>query len=303
VFDQHEHWRQESASQRQIFIGPANALESILRTTKACRLAVAERDVHQWRDYHSFRGIPHVMLPTDLEHHPTERMHLSEDAGEVSLHCHSALTNPWSLTLKRTMDLVLILATAPFWAPLMGAIAIALKVLDPGPLFYKQSRVGRFRKPFEALKFRSMVCDADSKLKKYLDDHPEMQAEWDATHKLKDDPRVTSIGKFLRKTSLDELPQLLNVLLGEMSLVGPRPIIDCSNYDREYIQENPEVFELYQMVRPGITGLWQVSGRNATSYQQRIAFDRFYLHNWTLNLDIFILWRTLKTALFREGAC
>ncbi len=130
-----------------------------------------------------------------------------------------------------------------------------------------------------------------------------MKAEWVATHKLKKDPRITRIGDFLRKSSLDELPQLWNVFVGEMSLVGPRPIIDCSDYDREYIEEHPKVFEMYQMVRPGITGLWQVSGRNATSYRQRIYFDRIYLHNWTIGMDIFILWRTIKTALFREGAC
>ena len=113
---------------------------------------------------------------------------------------------------------------------------------------------------------------------------------------------MTWIGNFLRKSSLDELPQLINVLRGDMSLVGPRPIIDCGDYDREYIQGHPEVFELYQYVRPGITGLWQVSGRNSTSYEQRIHLDRTYLHNWSVMMDVFILWRTIKTAIFREGA-
>ncbi|WP_419581448.1 sugar transferase [Stieleria magnilauensis] len=285
------------------WLGPTTELESILRGTGACRLALAEQDAGQWQDFHAFHGIPHVMLPMDFSYHPTESVRLAERGSGIELHCYTALTSPHAQLAKRVIDLVLVLLTLPFWLPLMIAIAIAIKVFDPGPVFYYQDRVGRFRSPFRAIKFRSMVCDADRRLSEYLQKNPQMMKEWKRTHKLQKDPRVTKIGVFLRKTSLDELPQLFNVLLGEMSLVGPRPIIDSGDYDREYIQEYPEVFELYQMVRPGITGLWQVSGRNSTSYTQRVFMDRFYLHNWSISLDIFILWRTVKTALLREGAC
>ncbi len=302
VFDPQRHWQDPQRGEQPHYIGPISDLESILLSSGACRLAVADRDSAQWQDFHSFHGIPHVMLPTDLEHHPTEKTRLVESDGRIELHCHSALTNPSSLLAKRLMDLCLVGLSAPLWFPLMVLIAIGIKFSDAGPIFYRQTRVGRFRRPFQALKFRSMVCDADRRLREYLSVHPELHAEWQATHKLKHDPRVTSIGRFLRKSSLDELPQLWNVLVGEMSLVGPRPIVDCGDYDREYIDEHPEVFELYQMVRPGVTGLWQISGRNSLPYKQRVYLDRFYLRNWSIMFDIFILWRTFKTALFREGA-
>ncbi len=284
-------------------LGPPADLERILTSLGVCRVAVADEDPLRFRDYHAFHGIPHVMLPTELGHRPTERIRLAENDGQIELHCHTALTKPHALLAKRWMDLAVIVTAMPLWLPVMAVIAVWIKITDPGPIFYRQSRVGRYRTPFRAIKFRSMVVDADAKLRHYLDAHPELLEEWESSHKLKGDPRITKVGRFLRKTSLDELPQLWNVLVGDMSLVGPRPIIDCSNYDREYIQEHPEVFELYQMVRPGITGMWQVSGRNTTSYKQRVYFDRFYLNNWCLELDCFILWRTVKTALFREGAC
>ncbi|MCC9642726.1 sugar transferase [Rhodopirellula sp. JC740] len=288
---------------QRLHMGPIAVLEEVLHDSGACRIVIAERNRLAGNAFHQFQGIPHVAVPTELEQHPTESVRLIEADGQVQMHCRTTLNCPKAQFLKRGMDLILVLGTLPLWLPVMLIIGVAIKVFDPGPIFYSQSRVGRYRRPFQAMKFRSMVCNADEKLRDYLDNHPDMQAEWEATHKLRNDPRITRVGDFLRKTSLDELPQLLNVLKGEMSLVGPRPIIDCGNYDREYIQGHPEVFEMYQMVRPGITGLWQVSGRNDTSYEQRIHFDRFYLHNWSITGDIFILWRTIKTALFREGAC
>ncbi len=302
VFDPAEHWGDDRYDEQDIFIGPISDLETILAKTNTCRLAIAESGSAALMDYESYHGIPHVMLPTDLSRQPTEKAQLFERGGKVELHCFHAITSPSALFAKRAMDLIVVIALIPFWMPVVVAIGLAIKWSDPGPIFYRQTRVGRFGKPFRAMKFRSMVCNADQKLKSYLRSHPELQAEWDASHKLKNDPRVTWIGEFLRKSSLDELPQLLNVLRGDMSLVGPRPIIDCGEYDREYIEDHPEVFELYQYVRPGITGLWQVSGRNHTSYAQRIHFDRMYLHNWSVMMDVFILWRTIKTAIFREGA-
>ncbi|EMI45473.1 exopolysaccharide biosynthesis polyprenyl glycosylphosphotransferase [Rhodopirellula sp. SWK7] len=324
VYDPHPHWAGDSKrsaawEQEQValanavtartkritpmHIGPISELEDILLESGACRIAVADRNGVSSSQFACFHGIPHVAVPMELTSHPTENVRLVEADGRVEMHCKTTLTCPQALFTKRAMDLLLVIGSAPFWLPVMIIIGLAVRLTDPGPVFYRQSRVGRFRRPFDALKFRSMCCDADKKLNNYLENNPEMKAEWDATHKLRNDPRITRIGRFIRKTSLDELPQLINVLRGEMSLVGPRPIIDSSSYDREYIQEHPDVFEMYQMVRPGITGMWQVSGRNSTSYKQRIYYDRFYLHNWSIATDIFILWRTIKTALFREGAC
>ena len=281
------------------WLGPVSELESILLGVGSSRLVVTgDRE-----DYHAFQGIPHVTFPTSLKHHPTRQVRLAERDHFIELHSFSGLTSPGALTIKRGMDLLLILGSVVFWFPVMVAIAVLIKIQDPGPIFFRQRRVGRFGKPFYAIKFRSMVCDAERKLGEYLDEHPEMRREWERTHKLRKDPRVTKIGAFLRKTSLDEIPQLINVLKGEMSLVGPRPIIDGTDYDEEYIKNHPEVFELYRLVRPGITGLWQVSGRNSTAYIQRVMLDRFYLHNWSITFDIYILWRTIKTALLREGAC
>lgn len=285
------------------WLGPLSDLEAIMCRVGACRLALADRGGDHWYDFHSFHGVPHLMLPIETSDHPTDTVRLVESDGGIELHCYSALTKPHALVAKRTMDLMIVIGAMPLWIPVMVTIALAIKYFDPGPVFYFQDRVGRFRMPFRAMKFRSMVCDAEQRLKEHLDSHPEARSEWQRTHKLKQDPRVTAVGRFLRKTSLDELPQVINVLNGDMSLVGPRPIIDRGEYDREYIQDHPEVFELYQMVRPGITGLWQVSGRNATAYVRRVQLDRIYLHNWSISLDLFILWRTIKTALLREGAC
>jgi lipopolysaccharide/colanic/teichoic acid biosynthesis glycosyltransferase len=135
----------------------------------------------------------------------------------------------------------------------------------------------------------------------YLREHPEAQAEWDDKHKLKNDPRVTRIGKFLRSTSLDELPQLWNVFTGEMSLVGPRPIINSPTYDAGYISDYPAEYEAYKSVRPGVTGLWQVRCRNRGVYEMRIYYDMYYIRNWGIWLDLYLILATFKTVLLREG--
>ncbi|MFL6415460.1 MAG: sugar transferase, partial [Bryobacteraceae bacterium] len=152
-------------------------------------------------------------------------------------------------------------------------------------------------KLFAAWKFRSMVVNADEALSAHLTTHPEAKAEWELTHKLKDDPRVLPVGKWLRKCSLDELPQLWNVLRGDMSLVGPRPIIP------EEISRYGDAAELYKSVRPGMTGLWQVSGRSNLCYEGRVSLDEYYVKNRSVWLDLHILFRTVPTLLFREGAC
>ena len=178
----------------------------------------------------------------------------------------------------------------------MCVLAILTKISSPGPVFYGSSRIGRGGKIFRVWKFRSMIPEAESVLRNYLLSHPELKEQWERDHKLKNDPRITSIGHFLRKTSLDELPQLWNVIIGEMSLVGPRPMLV------DEIDKYGEVFGIYKLVLPGFTGLWQISGRNNTTYEDRLRYVRFYVQNWSIMFDIHILYRTIKTALFREGA-
>ncbi len=198
--------------------------------------------------------------------------------------------------LKRAMDVLgagsLLLLALPFF------LVVSLLVrLDGGPAFFGHQRVGRGGRSFACLKFRSMVVDSDRALAELLERDPAARAEWDATRKLKRDPRVTWIGRFLRATSLDELPQLINVLRGEMSLVGPRPVVQ-----RELTQHYGLAAEHYLSVRPGITGLWQVSGRSDTSYAQRVALDVAYATRPSLLTDLRILLRTPAVVLLRRGA-
>jgi Undecaprenyl-phosphate galactose phosphotransferase WbaP len=198
--------------------------------------------------------------------------------------------------LKRSIDLLLTLVIGLVFAPFLMLVAAAIALDSPGPVFYPHRRIGRGGREFSAWKFRSMVSNADKTLRQYLDQNPEAADEWARTQKLRDDPRVTRVGRFLRRSSLDELPQLWNVIRGEMSLVGPRPIV------REEIRHYGSDFETYTWVPGGLTGLWQVSGRSDTSYQQRVDYDRFYVYNWSVWLDLCILFRTIGTVLSRAGA-
>ncbi|MBB5690216.1 sugar transferase [Roseomonas alkaliterrae] len=197
---------------------------------------------------------------------------------------------------KRAMDVAIaglaLLVAAPFFL-----IVAALVRADGGPAFYAHPRVGRGGRIFGCLKFRSMVVDSQARLEALLAADPAARAEWEATRKLRNDPRITRIGRFLRATSLDELPQLINVLKGEMSIVGPRPVTQAE-LDRYYGAAAAH----YLSVRPGITGLWQVSGRSETSYDQRVALDVAYVSQASLLGDIRILLRTPAAVLSRRGA-
>lgn len=197
---------------------------------------------------------------------------------------------------KRIMDLSLAGAVAVATAPVFAALYVLIKIASPGPVFYSQRRIGFGGIHFKAWKFRTMVVNADKVLNQYLAENPKMKEEWDRDHKLKNDPRITWIGGVLRKTSLDELPQLWNVLKGEMSLVGPRPIVDAE------VEKYGEVYGQLERVMPGVTGLWQVSGRNNTTYEERVNLDSQYCRNWSLWFDACILVRTAQTVLMREGA-
>jgi Undecaprenyl-phosphate galactose phosphotransferase WbaP len=197
---------------------------------------------------------------------------------------------------KRLLDLAFSLLLLACLAPLLALIALAIKLESPGRVFYRQSRVGLDCERLWVWKFRSMRLDAEQALADYLAKNLEAAEEWRRDHKLKNDPRVTRLGRILRKTSLDELPQLFNVVRGEMSLVGPRPIVDSE------IQKYGASFALYRQVIPGLTGLWQVSGRNERSYDERVELDSYYVRNWSPWLDIYLLARTVKVVVTGYGA-
>jgi exopolysaccharide production protein ExoY len=197
---------------------------------------------------------------------------------------------------KRAFDIISAFCGLVALSPVLLTVAVLIWLSDRGPVFYGHRRVGRQGRTFKCWKFRSMVMNGDDVLAAHLAADPAAQQEWEETQKLTDDPRVTRIGAFIRKTSIDELPQLWNVLIGEMSVIGPRPItrkeLDRYGKDRRY----------YLLVRPGITGLWQVSGRSSTTYERRISLDRAYLENWSYAQDMVILMKTVPAVLKSEGA-
>ena len=206
------------------------------------------------------------------------------------------LLDPWNKKAKRTLDLFGVVMGGLLISPLLLAIAALIKLDSPGPVFYKQIRLGTGGRYFSCWKFRTMYVDSERLLTELLRSKPDLRVEWEKFHKLRVDPRITPIGHFLRKSSLDELPQLWNVLRGEMSLIGPRPIVDTetSKYKGAY--------KLYLRVKPGMSGLWQVSGRSNTSYQERVELDTYYVRNWSIWLDLVILARTVGTVIFNQGA-
>jgi exopolysaccharide production protein ExoY len=203
---------------------------------------------------------------------------------------------PVGLTSKRTIDIVLALSGIILLAPLLIICFVATVIASPGPALFRHRRVGFKGKYFDCLKFRTMVTDAPDRLRDFLDSDPLAAAEWTANRKLKYDPRVTAIGAILRKSSLDELPQLFNVLKGDMSIVGPRPVTD------EELVRYSGAINAYLACRPGITGLWQVSGRSTTTYSKRIACDTFYARKWSMALDAKILIVTIPALLVTDSA-
>ncbi len=211
------------------------------------------------------------------------------------LRIHNNLAKRTARFFKRTFDIVfsilILLVTLPLFIYLWYKVT-----RDGGPAIYGHNRVGRKGKIFPCYKFRSMVMNSQEVLQELLDKDPEAKVEWEKDFKLKNDPRITKVGHFIRKTSLDELPQLFNVLKGEMSLVGPRPIVS------EELPRYLDDVDYYLMAKPGMTGLWQVSGRNDVDYETRVYFDSWYVKNWSLWNDIAILFKTIRVVLKRDGA-
>lgn len=214
----------------------------------------------------------------------------------VLLTIKNNLANRRNRFIKYVFDMVLTVTGTILILPFLIAIAVWIYRDSPGPVIFKHMRVGKNGKIFPCYKFRSMCVDAQEKLEELLKNDPQAKAEWERDFKLKNDPRITKSGAFLRKTSLDELPQIFNVLKGEMSLVGPRPII------QDEMKKYGSHIDDYLMVKPGIAGIWQCSGRNDISYEERVQLDCWYVRNWSVWLDINILWRTLKAVFAKKGA-
>ena len=203
---------------------------------------------------------------------------------------------PVGLSRKRILDIILAGSAIVLLAPLLTLCFLACLFASPGPAIFRHRRVGFGGKRFACFKFRTMVHEFPDCLRDYLASNPEANKEWEATHKLQFDPRVTAIGSILRKTSLDELPQLFNVLMGDMSIVGPRPVTE------EELLKYSSSAGAYLSCRPGITGLWQVSGRSGTTYSKRVACNSYYAANWTMTLDLKILLVTLPVLLNADNA-
>lgn len=231
------------------------------------------------------------LLPLDQTGAATVAVPRAELAGDDRM-----IKSTAGVSVVRCLDIVLAIPLLLFLSPMMLATALVIWLQDGGKPMFGHVRVGLNGRLFRCWKFRSMVVDADEKLAELLANDPEARLEWETDHKLRNDPRVTALGTFLRKSSLDELPQLINVIMGEMSLVGPRPIV------AEEIDKYGRQFRWYRQVRPGITGLWQVSGRNDLDYRQRVALDVLFVKRFSLWLYISILLRTAPAVLSREGA-
>jgi lipopolysaccharide/colanic/teichoic acid biosynthesis glycosyltransferase len=223
---------------------------------------------------------------------PRARLDGSPVAGETSARVDAST---FGRAAKRFLDIVVSFAMLVCVSLPLLAIAIAIKLDSPGPVFYAHPRIGRYGKEIRVLKFRTMVPDADRKLRESLEMHPDLRAAWDASFKIPDDPRITGIGRILRRFSLDELPQLVNIVRGEMSLVGPRPVVP------EELDRFGNKTATILRALPGLTGLWAVSGRSDVTYDERVALEYRYVTNWTFGLDVSILLRTIPVVLRGHG--
>lgn len=215
---------------------------------------------------------------------------------QLVLRLNNNLARSTNALVKRIFDLICVISGLILLAPFFITIALVIKISAKSKVFYLHRRIGKHGKPFYCIKFQSMYSNSNELLHELLASDPQIKAEWEQSFKLKNDPRVTPIGRWLRKTSLDELPQLFNVLIGNMSLVGPRPIV------QQEVERYQDGFYYYQLVLPGISGLWQVSGRSETDYSDRVRLDAWYVKNWSLWYDVVILVKTIGVVLKRTGA-
>ena len=241
-------------------------------------------------------GFEKLILITDLDWIGSTALISHDMQGVLGLEVEQNLLNPLQMAAKRLLDLLLVLFGSLVILPFFLLIILAIRLESRGPAIYRQQRIGKNRRPFYVYKFRTMVANAEELLAELLVKDCDLCAEWEQSHKLKNDPRITRVGRFLRKTSLDELPQFYNIWRGEMSFVGPRPIVE------DEVQHYNKVFDLYTQVKPGITGMWQISGRSDTSYDYRVQLDEYYIRHWSIWMDIYILIKTVWKVLKRDGA-
>lgn len=284
-------------------LGPTDKAARIILRTGVQNILVLAPRMDKRRLYslidEIFPLVKNISFVPETEELPVSNMEMHRLYSEslVVISVKNNLSCWYNQFFKRAFDLSVATLGTIAISPFLLGIAIAIKVSSPGPAIYAHRRIGRNGAHFNCYKFRSMVSDSDKRLKEFLEANPEAAKEWEESHKLKHDPRVTKIGALLRKTSLDELPQLFNVIRGQMSLVGPRPIVD------EEIIKYDVFFSDYTLVRPGMTGLWQTSGRSDTSYSRRVRLDAWYVRNWNIWLDISLLVKTVRVVLSsRSGA-
>jgi len=226
----------------------------------------------------------------------TSTQQLKDIAGIIGFASTHNLKFKQNIFFKRLIDILLILISSPLWLPVFIILGLLVKCTSKGPVFYGHVRVGKNGKPFKCWKFRTMCINSQEILEQILATDEKRRLEWEKDRKFQDDPRVTKFGKFLRKTSLDELPQLINILVGDMSFVGPRPVTEPELV--KYGKYKDYVLSVY----PGLSGMWQISGRSDTSYEERITFDTFYIQNWSIWLDIWILIKTVWVVIRGKGA-
>ena len=241
-------------------------------------------------------AFPHLILIPDTALLWKAGSYTRDLMGVLGLQVRNNLLDGGSRIAKRTIDLASSALLTLFMLPLVAIISLLIVVESGFPIFYFHERLGRGGQIFHMWKFRTMKRNSAEVLDQYLARSAKLRKEWTENHKLQNDPRITRVGRVLRKTSLDELPQLWNVIKGEMSLVGPRPIIDAE------VAKYRESYALYLKTTPGITGLWQVSGRNRTTYAERIAYDTYYVQNWSVWMDIYLLAKTIGAVLTGDGA-
>ena len=226
----------------------------------------------------------------------TSTQHLKDIGGIIAFASTHNLTFTFNLAVKRFIDIMAVVVCLPILIPVFLILGILTKLTSKGPVFYGHPRVGKNGKEIKAWKFRSMCVNSQEMLEEILANDPKRRAEWEKDRKFTDDPRVTKFGKFLRRSSLDELPQLINILTGEMSLVGPRPVTEGE------LVKYGDMKDYVLSVKPGLTGMWQISGRSDTGYEDRITFDTYYIQNWSIWLDIWILIKTIWVVLNGKGA-
>ena len=272
------------------------AMQNAARRGRDVIYAPAAGDESQFKVIETLvmRGTPFMLSP-EIGPLPNAAELLDFPPEDVALmDVRDSLARPMAASAKRAVDIIAAGVALVFLAPVMATIAVIVR-MDGGPALFRQTRIGRNGEHFDCLKFRSMVPNAEACLRAVLNADPRAAEHWRTFQKLESDPRITTVGRFIRKANLDELPQLFNVLRGEMSLVGPRPMMVSQLTDYGHR------FTAYARMRPGITGLWQTNGRNGTSFEERVRLDAWYVRNWSLWRDFVILVRTARELVVSSG--